>query len=92
MTTTLTGAIHTIFATENHGQFRKRVFWVKQVNTMYPASWQIEMTHDDCELLDQFKGYTGLVECECEVKGFHWKKAGKEGIMNILRCIGIKKV
>ncbi len=87
MTTILEGAIHTIFPVE----YKKRVFWLKQINVQYPNMWQLELEHDDISLLDKFKE-ADVVQCEVEIRGRHWDKNGRQGVMNILKCNDIKKI
>lgn len=88
----ITGAIHTIFPKETYNGFEKRVAWIKQVNVQNPQIYQIEFWNQDISALGVFSNYTGLVECEIELKGRHWEKNGKEGVVNTLRCVGMKKI
>lgn len=91
-TTTITGAIHTIFPHEKYGDFRKRVFWVKEVNVKHPNIWSLEAWHDDTDNLDKLKGYVGEVSCEVTIRGKMYSKNGRDGIINTLHCTGIKKI
>lgn len=90
--TTIIGALHTIFPHEKYGDFRKRVFWVKEINAKNPNIWQLEMWHDDIDELDKFKNYSGEVSCEVSILGKMWSKNGRDNIINVLRCTGIKKI
>lgn len=91
MNTTITGTIHTIFPTEQYRDFHKRVFWIKETNVKYPNIWALEMWHDDGAELGKFS-YADEVSCEVSIKGKMWSKNGKDGVINILHCTGIKKV
>ncbi len=90
-TTTITGAIHTIFPHEKYGPFTKRVFWVKEINVKHPNIWALEFWHDDIEILDKFK-YADEVTCEVTIRGKMYSKNGRDGIINTLHCTGIKKI
>lgn len=92
MNTTITGTIHTIFPTERYRDFFKRVFWIKETNVKYPNIWALEMWHEDGAVLDQFRNHSGEVSCEVSVKGKMWSKNGKDNVINILHCTGIKKI
>lgn len=92
MTVTLTGALHTIFPEERYGDFTKKVFWLKETEGKYPSMWQIELWHEDIVDIAPYSNYTGIVECLVEIKGRLWSKNGKDSVINILRCVGIKKV
>lgn len=87
----LTGAIHTIFTTETYGDFRKRVLWLKEINVKNPNTWAVEFYHDDGDILGKFSG-AEVVTCEVEVLGKLISKQGREFVINIFRCHGIKKV
>lgn len=91
MTTILTGAIHTIFPTENYGNFTKRVLWLKETDVKYPSIFSIEFWHDDISCLEDFKG-SEIVNVQVEIRGKLWSKGGKENVINILKGVGVKKI
>lgn len=93
MTTTLSGAIHTIFPEEKYGQFIQRVIWLKQINVKYPLIWEIQFWHDDgSAMLNKFKN-GDVVSVDIEVRGKMWtpRNSNQEKVINILRGVNIKK-
>lgn len=87
----LTGIIRDIFHPETYGNFKKRVFWLTQLNAERPNTWQLEMQGEDCALLDKYA--TGqVVECHIEILGKLSPKGDQERVFNTLKCIYIKKL
>lgn len=92
ITVKLTGAIHTIFPVEFYGQnFKKRVFWLKEINVQKPTIWSVELHQDDVVLGEKFKN-ADLVECQVEVVGRMVGNTGSDKVFNALKCIGIKHI
>lgn len=93
MTTILKGRIDAIFQVEIKGFFEKRVFWLREVvnapDTKKPDIWQLETSGATMDLLDNFKP-NQLVECNVDVRGYKWKKDGKEVVFNSLTCTMIR--
>jgi hypothetical protein len=92
-TSIIAGVIYQINPVEQYGDFRKRVFWVQELNVKYPNTWQIEMWHDDVHALELLT--TGnLVECNVTIKGkmVQGRNGGKDYIINILKCDSIKRL
>lgn len=89
---TLQGVIKDIFPDEYYGNFRKRVFWLAEVNAKYPNTWAIECWHDDaCNELSSYRP-GDAVKVTFEVKGKLWSKGGKEGVINTLRMTVIDRL
>jgi len=86
-TATITGVIYQINPVEQYGDFRKRAFWVQELNVKYPNTWQLEMWHDDVHNLELFS-VGDLVECYVTIKGkkVEARNTGKDYIINILKC------
>lgn len=87
----LQGRIKTIFPAEVYGNFEKRVLWLEETVDRYPQTYSIEFHQGDCNVLDAFKE-NDQVECSINLRGRHWEKNGKEGVMNTLQCWRIRKV
>lgn len=85
----ISGKVDTIFPGEIKGNFEKRLFWITENIPNRPQTWQLEMRGNDGEALDNFKPGQ-QVECNVEIKGFKWKKDGKESVFNTLHCTMIK--
>jgi len=82
---TLTGRIKRIFPAEVFGNFEKRVMWLEETEGQYPNTYNLEFQQGACNTLDNFApGQT--VKCQVDVRGRHWDKNGKEGVMNTLKC------
>jgi|ERR1044072_3151442 hypothetical protein len=88
---TLSGKIKTIFNAEVYGNFEKRVMWLKETVDQYPQTYSIEFHQGDCNVLDAFKE-GDEVQCSINLRGRHWEKNGKEGVMNTFQCWRIKKI
>jgi hypothetical protein len=90
----LTGKIQKIFQTEVRGSadkpFSKRLFWLQEVSDKYPSIWQLELWQGDCTMIDAF-GVGDYVTCYIDIKGQHWSKDGREGVMNTLKCWNFEK-
>lgn len=91
-TSFISGVIYKIFPEEKRGDFRKRVFWIQQLNVKYPEMWQLEMHHDNTLILDRFKeGF--IVECDVTVRGKLWQKQnGEDCVIMTLRCDTIRSI
>jgi|ERR1044072_2783776 hypothetical protein len=88
---TLSGKIKTIFPAEVYGNFEKRVMWLEETVDRYPQTYSIEFHQGDCNVLDAFKE-GDEVQCSINLRGRHWQKDDKEGVMNTFQCWRIKKV
>lgn len=85
----LTGKIHTIFPSEIiSSSFEKRVMWLSETSAQYPNTWSIEFQQNDCNMLDDYKEGQ-LVVCKIDIRGRHWVKNGREGVINTLKCWSI---
>jgi hypothetical protein len=93
ITATISGVIYKINPVEQYGDFRKRVFWVQELNVRYPNTWQLEMWHDDILNLESLH-QSDLVECGVTIKGkmVEGKNGGNDYIINILKCDTIKRI
>lgn len=89
---TITGVIYEIRNVERYSDFRKRVFLVQELNVKYPNTWQLEMWHDDVDILNLFQ-VGNIVECNVSVKGklCEGKNSGKDFVINILKCNEISR-
>lgn len=85
---TLKGEIVAIFDSKILGtSFEKREFWLREQNTEYPQTYNLEMQQGDCNKLDSFKkGDT--VECSVSIRGRAYKKKDETGWC----CINTLKV
>lgn len=92
-TTTIEGVIYKINNTERYTDFFKRTFWVQELNVKYPNTWQLEMWHDDTEILNEFSIHD-IVQCEATLKGKLLEKrgSGEQFVINILKCDSIIKI
>lgn len=85
----LTGQIHTIFPAEIvSNSFEKRIMWLTETSGNYPNTWSIEFQQGDCNLLDSYR-VGQMVICKIDLRGRHWSKNGREGVMNTLKCWNI---
>lgn len=89
--TIIEGTISVINKTESFGYFNKRTFCVKESDReKYPSEWQLELQHDDTEILNEFK-VGDIVKCEVDIIGRRWEKNGRGGIINTLKAWKVTK-
>jgi len=83
---TITGYITDIFPAEIRGNFEKRVFWVKEPDSVqYPNQYSLECHQGDANLLDRFK-VGQLVTVQVDIRGKKWVKDGRESCFNTLKA------
>lgn len=92
MITIVTGVLLDVFPTETFGAFKKCVFWLQELNSKYPNTWAIECWHDDA--INEMRSYRvgDALKVSFEVKGKHWSKGGREGVINTLKMVLIERV
>jgi hypothetical protein len=89
MTVKLQGILTDVFPVEHFGNFSKRVFWLKEPDTLSsPQHYQLECHNDDVRRLDQYS-LADKLECEVEIRGKKFSKGGKEFVIVSLKCVGI---
>lgn len=85
------GTIKKIMPTETlSGGFTKRLFWLDDEEDKYPNTFQFELWKDDVNMIDSYE-VGDVVTCFIDLKGKHWKRDDKEGVMNSLKCWNIEK-
>lgn len=89
--TTIKGTITDVFPVEHIGNFKKRLFWVKEhADASSPQTYQLEAWNNDVDMPAKEK--TGdVLNFHIEIRGKIWEKNGRSGLINTLRCIGIFK-
>lgn len=85
------GTIVTIFPVETFGNFEKRVVWVLDSSGKFPNTYAVEFWQNDVNMMDSYRAGDN-VEMSIDVRGNHWKKNGKEGVINTLKCWRVEKV
>lgn len=89
MTVKIQGLLSDVFPAETFGNFTKRVFWLKEPDTLSnPQHYQLEVHGEDVRRLDQFS-IADKVECEVELRGKKFHKQGRDFVINTLKCVGI---
>ncbi|WP_212005766.1 DUF3127 domain-containing protein [Chitinophaga sp. HK235] len=88
---TLTGTITDIFPAEVYGNFEKRVLWLKENTENYPQHYSIEFTQGKGNELDSYNP-GDVVEIGINLRGRHYEKNGKAGVINSLQGWRIKKL
>lgn len=80
------GTVVGIFPTETFGKFEKRTFWVKEPDTQkYPNQFQLEVQGQKIPILNDVS-VGDQVTCSINLRGRHYEKNGKEGVINTLEC------
>lgn len=88
---TVKGTITDVFPVEHIGNFRKRIFWIKEhADASTPQVYQLEAWNQDVEMPAKEKAGE-VLNFSIEIRGKKWEKNGRAGIINTLRCIGIFK-
>ncbi|MBV7534069.1 DUF3127 domain-containing protein [Chitinophaga sp. sic0106] len=86
---TLTGEVQSVKDAVIIGNFEKRELWLKETTGDYPQTYCIEFHQNNTSLLDKVnKG--DHVEIGINLRGRHWTKDGREGVMNTLQGWRIK--
>lgn len=86
----LKGVIKRILPTQQvSDKFKKREIWLRE-NGEHPQTFCIEFHQDTCSALDNFSDGDS-VQCFINLRGRHWSKNGKEGVMNTIQCWKIVK-
>jgi hypothetical protein len=87
----ISGTIKKIFPTEKlSGGFEKRLFWLKDNDELYPNVFQLELWKQDVTMIDGYNEGDELI-CYIDLKGKHWQRDGREGVMNSLKCWNFEK-
>jgi hypothetical protein len=89
----ISGKIKKVFNAETFGiekPFEKRNFWLEDISDKYPNTWQLELWQQDCPMIDSYN-VGDFITAYIDIKGKHWDKNGKEGVMNTLKCWNIEK-
>ena len=74
--------------------FKKKVFWVKETqpdNADYPQTFELQCTQSNTALLDNYRIHD-VVECKIDLRGKHYVKNGKEGVINAMQVWSIKNL
>lgn len=89
ITTTIKGTITDVFPVEHIGNFRKRLFWIKEhADASSPQVYQLEAWNADVDMPAREK-IGSVLNFSVEIRGKQWEKNGRAGVINTLRCIGI---
>ena len=87
----LSGKINRIFDSQTFETFEKRIFWMEDnFNENYPNIFALELWNKDCKMIDNYS-VGDYITAYIDVKGKHWQRDGKEGVMNTLKCWNIEK-
>ena len=65
-------------------KFKKREIWLAETGE-HAQTFSLEFHNDTCRALENFREGE-QVECFINIRGRHWQKNGKEGVMNTLQC------
>lgn len=63
--------------------------WLEETTDKYPQIYSLEFHQNDYNVLDAFKE-GDQVECGINLRGRHWQKDGREGVMSTPQCWRIK--
>lgn len=89
MTIKLQGILTDVFPSETFGTFTKRVFWLKEPDTLNnPQHYQLECHGEDIHRLDQYS-IADRLECEVDIRGKKFDKGGRQFVINTMKCVGI---
>lgn len=92
VTVKITGMITDIFPPEIRGNFEKCVVWIQEPGTdARREHWALEFWQGDATIPESFK-VGQMVTCNVDIKGKHWSKDGRSGIIVTLKCFKMDRV
>lgn len=81
----LKGVVKRIFPTQTvSDKFKKRELWLEEQGE-HAQTFCLEFHQNACDAPDNFAP-GDMVECHINLRGRHWSKNEKEGVMNTLQC------
>ena len=84
------GTIIYVGELQTFGSFQKREFWIKEDKEKYPQTFKVECVQDKVTLLDSV-GNNENVTAHVNLRGRHYDKNGKEGVINSIQCWKLDK-